>query len=49
MVGHVTTSIGIARWPDVSDDIDIVLKQAERALYSAKEAGRNRTHLIEAC
>lgn len=46
-VGKVTTSIGISRWPDFSDDIDTVLKQADRALYSAKEAGRNRTHLVE--
>jgi len=46
-VGKVTTSIGISRWPDYSEDIETVLKQADRALYSAKEAGRNRTHLVE--
>ena len=46
-VGQVTTSIGISRWPEFSEDIDTVLKQADRALYSAKEAGRNRTHLVD--
>lgn len=46
-VGNVTTSIGISNWPNLSEDIDTVLKQADRALYSAKEAGRNRTHTAE--
>lgn len=42
-VGHITTSIGIAKWPDTSIEIHSVLKMADRALYSAKESGRNCT------
>lgn len=46
-VGKVTTSIGISHWPNQSEDIDTVLKQADRALYCAKEAGRNCSRIAE--
>ncbi len=38
---YVTTSIGIAMYPDDADNANILLKQADSAMYQAKEAGRN--------
>jgi len=38
---HVTTSIGIALFPDDSTDLDGVIKCADIALYAAKEIGRS--------
>ncbi len=40
-VGHLTTSIGVATF-EASDSIDRLFKRADRALYAAKERGRNR-------
>jgi len=37
----ISTSIGIAIYPDDSDDIDGVIKYADIALYQAKKEGRN--------
>jgi len=42
-VGYINVSIGIATWPQHSDDIDQVYKCADKALYHAKETGRNKT------
>jgi len=41
-VGHVTVSIGAARWPDDDADAGAVLKCADQALYQAKTTGRNQ-------
>ena len=38
---HITTSIGIALFPDDSSEIEEVLKCADIALYAAKESGRS--------
>jgi diguanylate cyclase (GGDEF)-like protein/PAS domain S-box-containing protein len=39
---HVSASIGIALFPQDGRDVPTIMKQADTALYSAKEAGRCR-------
>jgi diguanylate cyclase (GGDEF)-like protein len=39
---RVTTSQGVAAFPDNGDDIGTIKEKADEALYRAKEAGRNR-------
>ncbi|HKU68131.1 MAG TPA: diguanylate cyclase [Candidatus Baltobacteraceae bacterium] len=43
--GVVTASFGVAGTPPASDDVRPLLRRADRALYSAKMAGRNRAVL----
>lgn len=43
----VTVSIGIAAMPAGEFDFDEMTRQADMALYGAKEAGRNRTAVCE--
>jgi len=46
-IGNITISIGIATWPVHSNDIDQVYKCADKALYHAKEHGRNQCVVAE--
>jgi diguanylate cyclase (GGDEF)-like protein/PAS domain S-box-containing protein len=39
---HMTVSIGMAEQTSADDNIEVLLSRADRALYSAKQAGRNR-------
>jgi diguanylate cyclase (GGDEF)-like protein len=41
----VTASLGVAVHPDMADDAQALLRVADRALYAAKAAGRNRVQL----
>jgi diguanylate cyclase (GGDEF)-like protein len=41
-VGHISISIGVAFWSPDEISMERVFKQADDALYQAKNAGRNR-------
>jgi diguanylate cyclase (GGDEF)-like protein len=43
----VTASFGVASYPADAGDADTVLRVADRALYSAKEKGRNRVEVAQ--
>lgn len=48
-VGHVTISIGVASWSAGGGTMEQAFKQADDALYQAKNAGRNRVTLAGGC
>jgi diguanylate cyclase (GGDEF)-like protein len=41
-VGRVTASLGVATFPEIASDVASLVEEADRALYAAKRAGRNR-------
>ena len=41
-VGHITSSFGVAEFNAKTDNIESMLERADKALYLAKEHGRNR-------
>ena len=44
---HITVSVGISVFPDDADDAETLLKNADMALYHAKEQGRDRYQFFE--
>ncbi|HEX9406652.1 MAG TPA: diguanylate cyclase, partial [Thermoanaerobaculia bacterium] len=42
----ITTSVGIALYPNDGDTAEALLKNADHAMYRAKEAGRNLVHMF---
>ncbi len=40
---HVTASIGVSVYPDDGADAETLIKNADTAMYQAKETGRGRT------
>ncbi len=44
----LTISVGVAALDGASRELTEMMAAADRALYHAKEAGRNRTHVITA-
>jgi diguanylate cyclase (GGDEF)-like protein/PAS domain S-box-containing protein len=45
---RVTTSIGVALYPEDGSDVQTLLKHADAAMYQAKENGKNRYAFYEA-
>ena len=45
-VFNATFSMGVAMYPDDADTVDSLLSQADRAMFSAKEQGRNTTRFF---
>jgi len=45
--GKVTVSLGIATFPDDADDFHQLVEKADKALYRAKDMGRNQTVVYE--
>jgi diguanylate cyclase (GGDEF)-like protein/PAS domain S-box-containing protein len=43
---NVTVSVGLCIFPDCATDADSLLKNADAALYEAKEGGRNSFHVF---
>jgi diguanylate cyclase (GGDEF)-like protein/PAS domain S-box-containing protein len=43
----ISASVGIAVWPEHGSDVDILLRRADKALYRAKDSGRNRYQLAD--
>ncbi len=46
-IGHITASLGVATFPDHSDDIDVLLEITDQAMYESKWNGRNRVTLAK--
>lgn len=43
---HLSVSLGVTAKGPEQDTLDELLKRADRALYLAKELGRNRVELV---
>ena len=44
---HISASIGVTLYPIDGSDADTLLRHADQAMYTAKQAGRNRYHLFD--
>jgi len=43
-IAYVSVSIGITLYPEDTDNIDVLIKNADQAMYAAKDQGRNCRH-----
>lgn len=46
-IGHITASLGVATYPDQSDDIQELLELTDQAMYESKRNGRNRVTIAK--
>jgi len=44
---EISASIGVTLFPQDAVDADILLRQADQAMYTAKQSGRNRYHFFD--
>ena len=44
---HVSASIGVTLYPQDGADADLLLRQADQAMYIAKNSGKNRYHYFD--
>ena len=42
----VTLSVGVTNWDVTNESFDIAEKRSDKAMYAAKDAGRNRVEYI---
>ena len=47
LTGHVTVSIGVVLYPSQGNTLYDLFKKVDAAIFSAKELGRNRSHLYQ--
>jgi len=45
-IGQVTVSIGVATYPTIAKSIEDIIELADRAMYMAKAAGKNRVRTL---
>jgi diguanylate cyclase (GGDEF)-like protein/PAS domain S-box-containing protein len=45
---QVSTSIGVSIYPETATQVDLLLRQADQAMYTAKEKGKNCYHFFDA-
>ncbi len=48
LITDITLSVGVSAYPDYAASDEALLKSADKALYEAKEAGRNRVVAVQA-
>lgn len=46
-IGHISASIGVATYPEHSEDLDELLELTDQAMYESKRNGRNRVTLAK--
>ena len=46
-IGNITASIGVATYPDHTDDIEALIEITDQAMYESKRNGRNRVTIAK--
>jgi EAL domain-containing protein (putative c-di-GMP-specific phosphodiesterase class I) len=44
---RVSASMGVTLYPQDGTEVDLLMRQADQAMYAAKQAGKNRYHLFD--